>query len=93
MEYRQLSQGDIHRKKGLAASTVGRALSLSHAPDLDTLEVLAEAVDFEPWQLLVASFDPSNPPFIPELTPQEKALYESFRALLHSKNNQSAQSD
>ena len=93
MAYRQLSRGGIHRKKGLAASTVGRVLSLSHAPDLDTIEVLAKAVDFAPWQLLVASFDPQNPPLIPELTPEEKALYERFRALIHSKNNQATQSD
>lgn len=85
MVYRQLSQGDIHRKTGLAASTVGRALNGINAPDLDTVTTLAKAVGFQAWQLFVPTFEPSSPPFLPRLTEEERALYDKFRTLLNKR--------
>lgn len=84
MDYRGLTQGDIKRRTGIAQSTVGRALSASHAPDLDTISRIADAVGFQPWQLMVPGFNPSHPPFIPRLTEQERALYDKFKTLLNS---------
>lgn len=82
MDYRKLSQGDIHRMTGIAQSTVGRAMSCSHAPDLDTIGKIADALGFQVWQLMVDGFDPAQPPFLPRLTPAERALYDKFRSLL-----------
>lgn len=83
MKYRGMSQGDIRRRTGLAQSTVGRAMSMSHAPDLDTISKICNAVGYEPWQLLLPGFEPEHPPFIPRLTAQERALYDKFRSLLN----------
>lgn len=87
MAYRKLTQGDIHRLTGkvLAVSTVGRVLRQENAPDLDTVSLLAKAVQFQPWQLLVPTFEPADPPFLPRFTDEERALYDRLKALLVTK--------
>ncbi len=60
----------------MTATTVGRTKLGLHAPRLDTVEALARVTGFEPWQLLIPWFDPSNPPIIPALTEEERALYK-----------------
>jgi transcriptional regulator with XRE-family HTH domain len=82
MDYRKLTQGDIHRRTGIAQSTVGRVVRMAQAPDLDTVGEIARAVGFHPWQLLVPTFKPDSPPFLPRLTADEQALYDKLKAAL-----------
>jgi len=62
----------------IQASTVARAKEGSHAPTLDTIEVLARVTGYDPWQLLTVTFDPSNPPIVREVTEAEKDFYKRF---------------
>lgn len=82
-----MSQGDVRRKTGeaIAQSTIGRVLAKTQAPDLDTVCTISKALGYQPWQLLVPTFDPANPPFIPRLTNEEHALYDKFKALITTK--------
>lgn len=45
------------------------------------LAELAEAVDLEPWQLLVEGLDPSAPPAIAPMSADEAELLRLYRAL------------
>lgn len=89
MAYRGVSAGEIHRKTGqwadpgVAQSTVGRIVAGKQAPDLDTISLICRALDYRPWQMLVQTFDPANPPFIPKLTKEEAALYDRLRSILN----------
>ena len=77
MNSRGLSQGAVSRatRGTIHQTTVGRHMKAGVAADLDSVEALALAVGFAPWQLLLDGFDPSNPPIIPDLTEDERALY------------------
>lgn len=79
MDHLDASQGAIGHKMGMAQSTVGRILKQKHAPDLDTLESLADAVGVSLWQLLVPRLDPTNPPVLQNASPEERELYDRLR--------------
>ncbi len=63
---------------GLTPSTIGRIVSLEHAPVIDTMESIARSFRLQTWQMLVPKLDPSAPPVQP-YTPAELALYERFQ--------------
>lgn len=80
MAGRRMSQGAVSRATGGAIhqTTVGRHMKGEIAADLDSVEALAKAVGFDPWQLMFDGFDPSNPPIIPDLTEDERSLYDKL---------------
>ncbi len=64
----------LAERAGLTPSTVGRILSLEHAPVIDTVESIAKALRLKPWQMLVPQLNPSAPPTVPH-TDAERELY------------------
>lgn len=76
------SQSALHKKTGVAQSTIGRILS-EHGENagIETIERLAKAFELQGWQLLVAGMDPRNPPVLQPLSPQERQLYDRLRGI------------
>lgn len=76
------TQGELHRKSGVAQSTIGRILS-SEGEDsgIETVERIAKAYGLQGWQLMVAGMDPSNPPVLQPVSKAERALYDRLKEL------------
>lgn len=76
------SQGELHRKSGVAQATIGRILSKpGNNATVETVDALAKAYGLEGWQLLIAGMDPRNPPVLQPVTKEERALYERLKQL------------
>lgn len=76
------SQGELHRKSGVAQATIGRILSKGgNNARIETIDKLAKAYGLEGWQLLVAGMDPSNPPVLQAVSKEERDLYQRLRQL------------
>jgi transcriptional regulator with XRE-family HTH domain len=80
------SQGDMHRKCGIAQSTIGRIIRKTTAADIDTVSTIAEVFQLTAWQLLAPPFDPSNPPVLNQVSEQERQLYERLKAIFQEGN-------
>ncbi len=65
---------------GLTPSTIGRIVSLEHAPVIDTLESVARSFRLEVWQMLVPQLDPSAPPIVAH-TAAERELYARIKSV------------
>ncbi len=65
---------------GLTPSTIGRIVSLEHAPVIDTMEAIARSFRLQVWQMLVPKLDPSAPPVQP-YTAAELALYARIKSV------------
>jgi transcriptional regulator with XRE-family HTH domain len=69
------SNPKLAKRTGLSTSTIHRLRNGDVDATLSTLEALSKAFDLEPWQLLVANFDPKNRPVLQPLSEQERRLY------------------
>ena len=59
---------------------VTRFLAANHSMTLRTLDKLAEAFGYEPYQLLIPGLDPHNPQILRALSASEQRLYEALEA-------------
>lgn len=76
------SQGELQRKSGVAQATLGRILSpRGENSKIETIEAIAKVYGLEAWQLMVAGFNPANPPVLQPVSQQERELYERLKAL------------
>jgi transcriptional regulator with XRE-family HTH domain len=76
------SQGELHRKSGVAQSTIGRILSAEGEDSgIETVDRIAKAYGLQGWQLLVAGMDPTNPPVLQPVSKAERALYDRLKEL------------
>ena len=66
----------------VSEGTINRAMSGDVGVASDVLSQLAQGFGLHTWQLLVPNLDPSNPPLICQITPEEQALYARLRAAL-----------
>lgn len=76
------TQGELHRKSGVAQATIGRILTRDgENARIETVDRIAKAYGLEGWQLMVAGLDPRNPPVLQPLSQEERALYERLKDL------------
>jgi hypothetical protein len=76
------TQGELHKKSGVAQATIGRILSYDgENARIETVNKLAVAYGLQGWQLLVAGMDPTNPPVLQPMTQQERAFYDRLKSL------------
>ena len=73
------TQGELHRRSGVAQATIGRVLKGDQTARVETVAMIARAYSLEPWQLLVPGMDPSNPPTIRAASKEEQALYDRLK--------------
>lgn len=66
---------------GLDVRQMDRIVKGEHAVTLDTLDVIAEKIGCQPWQLLVPNMDPHDLPML-VMRSDERELYERVRALI-----------
>jgi len=60
MNKNEHTEGYVHRKTGIAQSTVGRILKCESSATLESIDSLAKLYGLLPWQLLVTDLDVSN---------------------------------
>ena len=53
---------ELESKSKVGKSTIDRIRKGETSAGIENLEAIAHAYGLEPWQLLVAGFDPNNPP-------------------------------
>ena len=82
MDKNKHSEQYVHKKTGIAQSTVGRILRVESSATLDSLESIASLYGLQAWQLLVADIDPSNPPLLRNMSEPEKLFYEKIKDLV-----------
>ena len=66
---------------GMDVRQMNRIAGEKHAATVDTLDLLAERIGCQPWQLLVPNMDPDNLPML-VMGKAERELYDRVRALL-----------
>lgn len=66
---------------GLDVRQMSRIIGEEHAATVDTLDLIAERIGCQPWQLLVPNMDPGNLPML-VMSKAERELYDRVRALL-----------
>lgn len=72
----------LGKKAGVAQASIGRILSpKGENSSIETVDKLAKAFGLQGWQLLVAGFDPSNPPVLQPVTKAERELYQRLKEL------------
>lgn len=71
----------------LSTSTISRLRNAAAACTLDTLDLLAEAFEIWPWQLLVPNLDPANFPVLRTLSAEEAMMYERLRSVIIEKES------
>lgn len=81
------SQGDMHRKCGIAQSTIGRIIRKTTAADVDTISAIAGVFHLMAWQLLAPPFEPSNPPVLNQVSEKERQLYERLKTIFQEGNS------
>lgn len=76
------SQIQLGKKAGVGQSTIGRILSPEgENASIETVSSVAKAFGLEGWQLMVAVFDPTNPPVLQPVSKAERALYDRIKDL------------
>jgi hypothetical protein len=78
------SNPKMAKRTGLGLGTIARARNADVAVTVDTLEVLAECFDLQPWQLLVHGLDPLNPPVLRSMSVAESDLFDRLRKVIVS---------
>lgn len=73
------TQGELHRRSGVAQATIGRILKGDQTARVETVAMIAKAYGLEPWQLLVPGMDPTNPPTLKAASKEEQALYDRLK--------------
>lgn len=74
------SQSALARRSKVPQRTIGRIVNQEVTASLDVLEALSKPFDLQPWQLLVPSIDPKNPPVLRFASAAEEALYKRIVA-------------
>ena len=59
--------------------TIWRIRNMEQSPTADKLEIIATALGYHAWQLLIPNFDPENPPTA-TVTKTEADLYQRLQA-------------
>lgn len=77
-KYGQMAHRQWAEKTGISLGTIGRALRGESGVTLETLEIISNAVDLSPYQLLVEIPDPGNPSIVLGATADERQLWEQF---------------
>lgn len=67
--------------KGLDVRLITRLVKKQNAVTLDTLQELAEALELEPWHLLLPDLEPGTTP-APPITEAERKLLSRLRDIL-----------
>lgn len=81
-------QSDLHRRSGVAQSTIGRILAdEGENARIETLERIAKAYGLNAWQLLIPDINPKNPPMLRIAGEVEKALYARLEDALEGLKN------
>lgn len=62
LEKEKRTQTKTGEAAGTSQSTVGRIINFESSPGANTLEKVAAGFNLEPWQLMVDTFDPYDPP-------------------------------
>lgn len=81
------SNEKLAKRIKVSSNTVGRIRRGENAVTLDVLERLAAAFELDPWQLLVAQIDPSNPPALRAMTEEEQRLYDRLKSAVQALEN------
>jgi transcriptional regulator with XRE-family HTH domain len=74
-----LSQPALAKASGVAQTSIGRILRHEQSPTLDMVDRLATTFHLEPWQMLVADFDPTNPPITKQVDDRQRELCQRFK--------------
>lgn len=80
------SQNAFSKRVGLQQRTYNRIIRGDADANLATVDVVADALHLQPWQLLVEDFDPRSPPELAALTDRERQFYAQLRALAKNLN-------
>ena len=80
------SQAQFAKRIGLQQRTYNRIVRGEVDANLSSVQVAADALHLQAWQLLVEDFDPAHPPELAALTERELAFYAQLRALAKTLN-------
>jgi transcriptional regulator with XRE-family HTH domain len=69
----------LAKASGVAQTSIGRILRHEQSPTLDMVDRLAATFHLEPWQMLVADFDPTNPPITKQVDDRQRELWQRFK--------------
>ena len=75
------NQSAAARRIQMPQRSLNRIASGGEGFTLKSLEDIATAYQFEPWQLLILDFNPDKPPQIFEMGPREIELYARLEEL------------
>lgn len=67
--------------RGLDMRLIDRLVNKSNAVTIDTLEVVAEKLGLQAWQLLLPDLDPKQPPDAP-ISEEDRKMIAKLRRLL-----------
>ena len=73
------SEGYVHKKTGIAQSTVGRILRQESSATLESIDALAKLYGLQSWQLLVHELDVSNPPMLERDSEKQREFYKHIK--------------
>lgn len=80
-QYKDMNRTQFAEHCGMRNGTYFRLEGAEVTQHIESLDKIAKANDLEVWQLLVPSFDPSNPPAIRQLSETEKEFYEKMKEM------------
>ncbi len=83
-DHYRLTNKQLATRCKVGYGTIHNILHSVKSPDLDTLTAIGSAFGLEPWQLLTANLNPTNPPLICAVTKEEQALYDRLKKALLS---------
>ena len=84
LAHRHMSINAAARAWGVPQKTLEAVVKQTRTPSLDTAEKIAKSADYKLWQMLTDNFDPSNPPMLMPITPQEREFHERLQALMRT---------
>lgn len=64
---------------GVSNGTLDRMRRAAAAVRVDQLEAVSKAFGLEPWQFMVPSFEPKNPPVLAKASAAERELYAKLQ--------------
>lgn len=84
LAHRHMSINAAARAWGVPQKTLEAVVKQTRTPSLETAEKIAKSADYKLWQMLIEDFDPSNPPMLMPITPQEREFHERLQALMRT---------
>lgn len=76
----------LSKRTSLGTGTISRILNAQSAPTADTIEILAKTFEVEPWQLLVPTFTPKDPPALVPHHPEARELVSKLLDMIGRKH-------